>query len=100
MVFLIGFQIIGVLVAFMLGHTGSYEDYLRTTTMINYFNPMGLAGLVSTLIQANLNIYPKAALDVIREVVKPEYIVTAFIAWVAVPFTLGLARFRKKNLAA
>jgi len=96
MVFLIGFQIIGVLVAFMLGHTGSYEDYLRTTTMINYFNPMGLAGLVSTLIQANLNIYPKAVLDV----VKPEYIATAFTAWVAVPFTLGLARFRKKNLAA
>jgi len=94
--FLIGFQIIGVLVAFMLGHTGSPEDYLRTTTMINYFNPMGLTGLVSALIQANLNIYPKAVLDV----VKPEYIVAAFIAWVAVPFTLGLARFRKKNLAA
>jgi len=96
MVFLIGFQIIGVLVAFMLGYTGSYEDYLRTTTMINYFNPMGLTGLVSALIQANLNIYPKAVLDV----VKPEYIVAAFIAWVVVPFILGLARFRRKNLAA
>jgi len=96
MLFLIGFQIIGVLVAFMLGHTGSPEDYLRLTAMINYFNPMGLADLVPTLIQANLNIYPKAVLDV----VKPEYIAAAFTAWVAVPFTLGLARFRKKNLAA
>jgi len=95
MVFLIGIQIIGVLVAFMLGHTGSYEDYLRTTTMINYFNPIRLADLVSALIQANLNILPKAVLDV----VKPEYIATAFTAWVAVPFTLGLARFRRKNLA-
>jgi len=96
MVFLIGLQIIGVLVAFMLGHTGSYEDYLKLINTVNYFNPIRLADLVSALIQANLNIYPKAVLDV----VKPEYIAAAFTAWVAVPLTLGLARFRKKNLAA
>jgi len=95
MVFLIGFQIIGVLLAFMLGHTGSYEDYLKLTTTINYFNPIRLTDLVSTLIQVNLNIFPRAVLDV----VKPEYIATAFTAWVAVPFTLGLARFKRKNLS-
>ncbi|ADV64833.1 ABC transporter permease subunit [Desulfurococcus mucosus] len=93
LLYLIGFQILGFMIAFTVGH--SIEDYLKLTYKLYYLSPMRLADLVTALVLYRHGYLGAAVL----EVVKPEYIAVATAAWIIVPFTAGLVRFKRKNLA-
>lgn len=95
LLFLIGFQILGVMLAVTMMNASNVEGFLKIQSIINYFNPMGLSNLVMILIQMKSNAISASLADI----VKLEYIVLDLGVWVAVPFVAGLYRFRNKNLA-
>lgn len=94
--FLIGLQIVGMILAFAIGHTSSIDELIKTQYKLYYFSPLGFMNLVSALVQYNYGVLGETVL----EVVKPEYIVVAFTAWTLIPFIAGLLRFKVKNLSS
>ncbi|WP_042667377.1 ABC transporter permease [Desulfurococcus amylolyticus] len=94
--FLIGLQIVGMILAFTIGHTTSIDEIIKTQYKLYYFSPFGFTNLVSALIQYNYRVLG----EIVLEVVKPEYIVAAFAAWTLIPFIAGLLRFKVKNLSS
>lgn len=94
--FLIGLQIVGMILAFTIGHTSSIDELIKTQYKLYYFSPLGFMNLVSALVQYNYGVLG----EIILEVVKPEYIVAAFTTWTLIPFIAGLLRFKVKNLSS
>ncbi|AFL66351.1 ABC transporter permease [Desulfurococcus amylolyticus] len=94
--FLIGLQIVGMILAFTIGHASSIDEIIKTQYKLYYFSPLGFTNLVSALVQYNYWVLG----EIILEVVKPEYIVVAFAAWTLIPFIAGLLRFKVKNLSS
>ncbi|MCY0867823.1 MAG: ABC transporter permease subunit [Desulfurococcus sp.] len=97
--FLVVIKIIGVITSITVFHATTLEEFTRIQLLFSYFNPLQLLDLITAPITYKSVVY-EGMVNVVREVVKPEYIALAFTAWTLIPFILGLYRFKRKDLSS
>ncbi|MET1159579.1 MAG: ABC transporter permease [Thermoprotei archaeon] len=101
-VFVMFFQLIVSLVAFLIGGIGPgfFERYFKIQLVSYYFKPDGIFNLMQYYVQKQLEILSPQIIEVFDSVFNPVLAGVSTASWIAIPYTLGWLVFRKANLSS